>query len=277
MNIRPPKVEAMIAPFMIAKALDNPRRYDIFHPSAWGSCLRKVAYQYYNEKFDFLKRKPYDVDLRMERIFDNGHGVHARWQDYLDNAGILRGLWRCPNPACGKVHGKGEKLGIFNPARVDPDFRCDCGNTEELLYDELTVESDPKYNFKGNVDAIVDVSGTKSATGQDFDVFVVDFKSMKDNLFVELDHPKWEHIVQTNIYMWLLDLPAAVVVYENKNDQKIKEMLVPRDESLIERIKSEAEWLARVLESGKMPPRPDGFFKSKFPCRFCEFVDHCFK
>ena len=277
MNTRPPKMESVIAPFMIKKALDNTRRYDIFHPSAWGSCLRRIAYQYYNENFNFLKKQPYEVDLRMERIFDNGHRLHDRWQDYLDKAGVLRGLWRCPNPTCGKMHGKDEKLGIFNPARVDPDFRCDCGNTEELVYEELTVKSDPKYNFEGNVDAIVDVSGTRSASGQAFDIFVVDFKSMKDNLFVDLEAAKWEHIVQTNIYMWLLDLQAAVVVYENKNDQKMKEMLIPRDDALIERIKSEAEWLARVLESGKLPPRPEGFFKSKFPCRFCEFVDVCFK
>jgi hypothetical protein len=274
-KFRPPRVEALVAPYMIKKATGNTRRYDIFHPSAWGSCLRKIVFQYYNEQFNFLPASPRDVDLRMERVFDNGHGIHARWQDYLDKAGVLRGLWRCPNPSCGKMHGEGELLGIFNPMREE-GFSCSCGNDEVLVYEEVTVRSEPEYNFCGNVDSIVDVRGTPHADGGNMDVFVVDMKSMKDTYFLELQHAKWEHVVQVHIYMWLLDLHAAVVLYECKDNQEIKEMFVPRDESIVERIKTEAKWLLRVIKRGKLPPRQKSYSQYKIPCRFCEFVGQCY-
>lgn len=276
-SFRPPRVESLIAPFMINKALNNPRRYDIFHPSAWGSCLRKMAYQYYNEKFEFVEKSAVDIDMRMERIFDNGHHTHARWQDYIDRAGFLRGWWKCTNPTCGMVHGKEEPLGVFNPSRVDPEFCCPCGNSEKLEYEEVTVDSGPEYNFRGNVDAIVDVRGTPHAVGGGMDIFVVDFKTMRGDFFLDLVHAKWDHVVQTHVYMWLLELQAAVVLYENKNSQELKELFVPRDDRLIERIKKEAKWLKEVLSRGKLPPRPSWARKNDFPCRFCEFAEHCYE
>ena len=51
----------------------------------------------------------------MERIYDNGHGIHNRWQGYLEGAGVLRGCWRCCNPSCGKAYGLESKLGIYPP------------------------------------------------------------------------------------------------------------------------------------------------------------------
>jgi hypothetical protein len=275
MKFRPPRVEALVAPYMAKKALSDPRRYDIFHPSAWGSCLRKIAYQHYNDHFHFYEQQPHELNMRFERIFDNGHAIHERWQSYLDNAGFLRGLWKCPVPSCGIVYGSGEPLGIFNPVRAG-GFRCECGNEKFLSYEELTVASEAQYNFKGAVDAVVDVRGTQHATDSDMDVFVVDFKSMKHDYFLDLVHAKWEHVVQVHIYMWLLGLKAAVVVYECKNTQNLKEMFVPRDDALVERIKGEAEWLVKVIKRGKLPRRPKGFFKSKFPCMFCEFAGRCY-
>ena len=270
---RPPPVCMMIKEHMINKALNNNRRFDIFHPSAWGSCLRKIAYQFYNEKKPFLKRSPSDLDLRIERVFDNGHGMHFRWQEYLTNAKVLRGYWSCKT--CQEMYGNKEKLGIFSPLQTDSSWKCKCGKNE-LEYHEVTVCSDSKYNFKGNVDAVIDLRGSEFEKGNDYDVYVVDFKSMKDSYFSELKQPKHEHVVQTHIYMYILDLKLAIVLYENKDNQQVKEMLVPRDERLIKKIKEEAIWLKKVLRNNKLPNRPDGFTRSKFPCRFCEFSKICF-
>jgi hypothetical protein len=218
-------------------------------------------------------------------IFDNGHGVHHRWQKYLDNANVLRGAWKCPDPKCGKIWGLDEPLGIFNPVRFGlpkvaaaGSFECTCGNRTELDYHELVVTSDKEFNFKGSVDAIVDVRGP---LGQDkpaakSDIFVVDFKSCKSTYFEEIVHAKWEHVVQIHVYMWLLNLDMGVVLYECKDDQKLKEMPVPRDPTLIERIKTESKWLLSVLEANKMPPIPSGFSQSKIPCYFCEFANRCY-
>jgi len=272
----PTKVMSLVAPYLIKKAINSDRRHDHFHPSAWGACLRKVAFEYYNEKYKFHKRSPSDINVRMEMIFDNGHGVHARWQKYFDNSNVLRGAWKCPNPACGKIFGQDKPLGIFNPIRHG-DFVCPCGNKTEFEYHEMAV-ADKEYNFKGSVDAIVDVRGPlgQDKPAADHEIFVTDFKSCKASIFDELVHAKWEHVVQVHIYMWMLGLKMGVVLYECKDDQKVKEMPVPRDEALIERIKKEAKWLLAVLDANKMPSIPHGYSQTKIPCYFCEFANRCF-
>lgn len=269
----PPRVELLVRDYMIQKKLDNPRRYDVFHPSAWGSCLRKVAYQWYNESEKFLTITADDIDFRTERVFDNGHGIHARWQNYLDKAGVLRGVWKCKNPTCHRLYGEDNILGIFNPS-TDPNWHCGCGSRENE-YHEILVESEPWFNFHGHCDGIVDVRGTKFETGKASDVYVVDFKSMRDDQFSELIHPKPDHVVQTHIYMWILNLQAAVVVYEDKDNQALKELFVPRDDKLIETIKKQAVWMREVLRRRLLPNRPDGFVRSDFPCRLCEFQRLC--
>jgi CRISPR/Cas system-associated exonuclease Cas4 (RecB family) len=271
---RPPLVEMLVRPYMAKKAMENSRRYDIFHPSAWGSCRRKMAYQYFNEKENFLPPSASSVDFRMERIFDNGHGTHARWQNYLDKAGYLRGYWRCTNPHCATVHGADSELGQFNPTR-DKDWSCRCGS-KSLAYEEICVKSPPEFNFEGHVDAVLDLTGSPHENPRGVNVFVVDMKTMKDELFSELVEAKHEHVVQVHIYMWLLKLSGAVVLYENKDNQSIKEMFVPRDESMVERIKKEAVDLKEMLSIRKLPPRFGGATRSKYPCRGCEFLELCF-
>jgi hypothetical protein len=274
---RPPLVEGVLRPFAIKRALDNPRRYDIFHPSAWGSCLRKMAYQYYNEQEHFADKKGIDVDCRMQRVFDNGHSVHERWQNYLDDAGILRGWWKCPNPLCGKTYGEENPIGIFNPLRTVPDFHCECGNNKKLRYEEVLVKSEECYNFEGHCDAVVDLSNNPQKRNNQFDVFVVDFKSMKDEYFGELVEAKHEHVVQVHIYMWLLNIQSAVVLYENKDNQALKECFVPRDEELIEKIKQQAIWLRGKLQNRELPFKPAGYSRTKFPCGWCEFRSLCYQ
>ena len=271
---QPPRVQSLTMRLMIDKALNNSRRYDIFHPSAWGQCLRKISYQYYNEEDPFITKGPKDVDLRLERVFDNGHGVHYRWQQtYLAQTPYLRGIWRCMS--CGERFGEGHRLGIKNP-QLEDGWACQCSSTLPLQYEEITVRSE-MYNFEGHVDTVIDVRGTDFALpNDDLNVYVVDYKTMKDDLFTKLRSAKHEHVVQTNIYMWLLDLKAAVVLYENKDNQSIKEMFVPRDDELIAKTKKDSLWLQRVLEKRKLPPRPPGFNRSGFPCRFCEFSRICY-
>lgn len=271
---RPPSLVALVNRYITNKALGSDRRYDTFHPSAWGSCLRAVAYQYYNSECRFKPKTESDVDQRMERLFDNGHYMHARWQKYLSESGIIRGYWSCKK--CDMWYGMDQKLGILNPKLGDPrSWPCPC-DPSLLHYEELLVKSDPRYRFEGHVDAVIDLRNTPMATGRSSDLFVVDFKSMKDSYFSELRYAKHEHVIQTHIYMWLLDINAAMVLYENKDNQNVKEMFVPRDEKIIDQIKEESVWMIKVLGHGRLPPRPKGANRSKPPCLFCEFKDICY-
>jgi len=272
---QPINMEFLVKPHMVRKAMSNDRRYDVFHPSAWGQCLRKIAYQHYNEKDKFVQKDEASLDIRVERLYDNGHGMHARWQSYLDNAGVLRGYWKCENPLCGKVYGESEPLGIFNPIRTEKSWSCECGNSKKLKYEEVLVHS-AELNFEGHVDAIVDVRGTPYRRDNKLDLLIVDFKTMNKDEFKTLEKPKNEHVVQVHIYMWLKDIHGAVVLYEDKNNQALKELYVPRNEAMVNQIKSQAAWLIDVLAQRKLPHRPEGFTMSAPPCRFCEFANICY-
>lgn len=271
---RPPLVTLMVHRHMVDKALNSARKFDVFHPSAWGSCLRKISYQYYNEKSNLVVRSAESVDDRIERVFDNGHYAHFRWQNYLTNSKIMRGYWRCAR--CGVVYGKENRLGIFSPIQQDASWCCKCDGNE-VSYQEIEVQSPPEYNFKGNVDAVIDLRGSEWEQGNEFDVIVIDFKTMKDEYFSDLREAKHEHVIQVHIYMWLLDCQIAIVLYENKDNQSIKEMVVPRNEKIIDKIKEESLWLVDVIRHKKLPDRPSEFSQHKFPCRMCEFRKICYR
>jgi hypothetical protein len=77
---------------MLIAAIDNylqrrprdERAIRCFHPSSLRKSPKELYWHYFegdnNEKFD----------SRILRIFDNGHAVHARLQDYLNEIGILK-------------------------------------------------------------------------------------------------------------------------------------------------------------------------------------------
>ena len=72
---------------------------------------------------------------------------------------------------------------------------------------------------------------------------ILELKSINDRGFKNLySKPKPEHVIQLQIYLQLLDRPYGIVLYENKNDQKLKAFQVPRSPKewikLTERCKS---------------------------------------
>ena len=57
----------------------------------------------------------------------------------------------------------------------------------------------------------------------DYDKIGLELKSINDKGFEALkNRPKREHTVQLQIYLHILKLPYGVVLYENKNNQKLK-------------------------------------------------------
>ena len=58
---------------------------------------------------------------------------------------------------------------------------------------------------------------------------VLELKSINDKGFKNLyNKPKPEHGIQLQIYLQLMDRPYGIVLYENKNDQKLKAFKVKR-------------------------------------------------
>lgn len=152
------------------------RKYDFYHPSEWGKCLRTQQYRHY-AYMGLIEVKPAVIKSQMLRLFDKGHYMHERWSNYFDDIGdVLIGRWRCCNPLCfmfnndgkiknnlsgeeiGKIYeegkvrilGRDETPGIFRPDK------CQCG-CPDFKYLECVVE-DKELNMRGHSDVVLDFS-----------------------------------------------------------------------------------------------------------------------
>jgi len=232
----------------------NDRDYSYFHPSEFHQCVRLLAYKYYKvESTDKIK-----PDL--QRVFDNGHHMHDRYTKYFRNIGILQGVWVCSNPLCKKEYGKEETLGV-----LEPKEKCENCGCENYKYKEVNF-TNTEYMFSGSIDGILGMSG---------DFVVIDYKTMNSNSFTRLSGPLDKHIIQVTIYMWAMGIDKAILLYENKDTQRIKLFEVRRDEEMVDKILKRALTLKGIVEKSKLPKRP---FKEDSPqCSSCYYKATCWK
>lgn len=70
---------------------------------------------------------------------------------------------------------------------------------------------------------------------------ILELKSMNEREFLTLGGPKAEHIWQGHLYMWGLNIKKIIFLYENKNNQDLKEFVMEWDQetfdTVFERIK----------------------------------------
>lgn len=75
-------LEDIINQVLIDSNASNTRSYDVIHPSAVGGCIRKMV-------FESLYLPRTEPTARELRVFDNGHHLHKRIEDYFEKAGVL--------------------------------------------------------------------------------------------------------------------------------------------------------------------------------------------
>jgi CRISPR/Cas system-associated exonuclease Cas4 (RecB family) len=260
-------------------AKDNSRSYSVYHPSAFGKCLRKMQYQKYSSDGIIDKPTKY-FDARTLRIFDTGHSIHHRWAEYMRNMKVIRGLWRCDS--CGFCHGKDHKLGVFEPESCQS-----CGH-HRLSYDEITVE-DKDINFYGHCDQILDFSRLRpdfleSEHGKtvlsDLEnlpngPFVVDMKSIGKSQWSKIySSPHFEYVVQLTTYIHILDLQCGLLIYEKKDDSELKFFRIGRNDELWSAICQQAKLMLQMAERKSLPP-PRPRSKDSWECKTCEYKDIC--
>ena len=174
---------------------------------------------------DILNILPQEVvEPRIQRIFDNGNSVHTR---YLN--GYLKFL-------------------DCRPLEVEIEKN---GKTEWVECVEKRFE-DPELWLKGSPDALIN----NSEDGLDY---VFELKSIKQEQFNKLARPMLEHIYQAYVYMYMTGIPRAVILYENKNNQDLKEFVIERDEKIMNKvltkIKSIIKYVTEYESKRALPPK----------------------
>jgi len=283
------------------------RKYDIYHPSAFGKCLREMQYKAYAAK-GYIKVIEEDHDSRVLRLWEKGHNMQSRWEKYFDGLGVLRGVWQCINPMCRqidddgvfqdildvsknlRVYGKDDLQGCFKPDK------CVCGSTK-FAYNEVSVSA-PEYNMFGHADIILDFSrfnpdrfdGIIKSFNMDTlpkKPVVVDMKTINQNGFDGLDKfgkpPSFGYQIQLTIYAHLLDCEFGILIYECKNNSYTKAYKIERDDKSWALIQRQAKLMMEMalLKNGDgkplcllPPPRPEK--NTGWGCKNCAFKKHCF-
>lgn len=81
-----------------------------------------------------------------------------------------------------------------------------------------------EYEIKGHADGIIEIAGQEG---------VLEIKSINTKGFYSLQEPKTEHILQVNVYMFCLDIPRGVLLYECKDNQELKNFFLKQDEAIL--------------------------------------------
>lgn len=204
-------------------------------------------------------------------IFQHGHEVHHKWQNWLWELGRLWGSWFCHS--CE-----------ITWQDTAPQACPSCGG-KHLRYDEITLNAEKELLIAGSADGGVGHSimefktvGAGTLRFEEPELLkththkTVDGKSLIDyeGLWRGITRPFSSHLRQGQIYLKIaeirgLDVDHVVYIYESKFHQGTKEFIVKRRESIITPLlESAAEIKSALDEDGPIPACP------KDGCKHCE-------
>lgn len=226
------------------------RATDVLHPSEiikrdW--CRRSSYF--------LLKgypKTPNRPNLRLQSIFDEGHAIHAKWQNWFKEMGVLHGQFKCQS--CGKINWG-----------TSPDLCAMCQGTN-LVYHEVTLFDDA-LRIKGHTDGwikgigndcLIEIKsvgpGTIRAESPDLFQGTQDFMAAWKNVH----RPFNSHILQGQMYLELMkrmghEVNEIVFLYELKADQDYKEFAVKADYELVRHIFENAEKVVKAVTTNTVP------------------------
>jgi hypothetical protein len=266
---------------------DEDRRWDINSPSSAGKCPRSIVYSRLNYETDACH-----VDARSRRIFDNGTHVHLRLQEYMLESGILH---MDEVPVFDDVlQIQGHTDGLINISKFEAGI-LEIKSINDNGYKSL-VDAKEEHKMQATVYMYCLENRRKYLkehykTQEDFDKYLkskayekfirAHYKHIKDGskhtaeekLQFKLEcHKKSDTI----LYGLARPIKKMIFLYEDKNDQDLKEYCVTWNEDMIEQIKEKYHYINEYVASKEIPPRPeDVTSKNSQSCRFCSYKSEC--
>lgn len=281
------------------------RAIDVNAPSQVGACLRARYYARTGET-----RDPNSISSRSQRIFDNGTKVHERLQEYLKDSGKLLMDELPVHNEEHNIQGHTDGLFVITPAE-SKSKKVFAGQYQNLFAKEVGVleiksindrgfkelkDAKPEHKMQGLVylycletrrQYLKDTYATLEDFLEDKYVRWENYESLYQHLkdgshytrVEKIHHQCSLHDVLDNI-LYRLEKPIETVVflYENKNDQELKEFSVTstsaESKQSIEDILKEYDALNTCVECSKIPDR-EGKSKSDGICRWCDYKIAC--
>jgi CRISPR/Cas system-associated exonuclease Cas4 (RecB family) len=220
-----------------------------FYPSSVGNCRRKIAYQ-------MMGYPGKTIPGKNLLIMDNGTYFHNRMEELFERMNILIAPELKLKHDELRISGRSDAI-IWN--FMKPEGAIVEGDKEIELY--KPTDDGEELVYKGLAS----------------DVMIVEFKSINTKNFEKYlpkTKPKKEHEMQLQLYFYLTGIREGLVYYENKNTQEQKYYHVTYDQSIIDEVISDIQYVIKHIDAGTLPPRD--YQPLDFQCRYCDFRDICY-
>ena len=226
---------------------DSDRRTDVLHPSEIIKADWCHKYSYY--LLNGGKAKKEKPNLRLQNIFDEGHFIHAKWQNRLADMGVLYGQWNGLTGS-GWAVSKDVDLSIHDYKEVP------------LVHEPLRIYGHADGWVKGlGDDCLIEIKSIGAGTLR-FEApdLLYDADGDVTKAWKNIRRPFRSHLLQGQMYLELAkrqfgeEAPDEIVfIYELKADQDYKEFTVKADYEIVERIFLAAQKVVDAVETGVMP------------------------
>jgi hypothetical protein len=239
-----PRLIGDIERHLLAKTPED-RRTDVLHPSEMAKsdwCLRASYFA-----LSGVPVKKETPNLRLQSIFDEGHTIHAKWQNWFSEMGVLHGYWDLGTPNNKSWATSKDLVGI--PDKVYKEV--------PLVYNELRIAGHADGWIKGiGEDCLIEIKSIGVGTIR---VEAPDLIAKADGdlqaAWRSIRRPFSTHVMQGQIYLELMrrlghDVKEIVFLYELKADQDYKEFVIKADFELVESKFLKAKRVCDAVEAG---------------------------
>jgi hypothetical protein len=250
----------------LMKQPESDRRTDVLHPSEIikADWCHKYAYYLLNGG----KAKKEKPNLRLQNIFDEGHFIHAKWQNRLADMGVLYGNWYCETDnrsEWGVSSEVNNGSSVFEYKEVP------------LVYEPLRIHGHADGWVKGiGDDCLIEIKSIGAGTLRfEAPELLYDADGDLTKAWKNIRRPFRTHLLQGQMYLELAkrqfgdDAPNEIVfIYELKADQDYKEFTIKSDYYVVERIFNAAQKVIDAVDAGVSPAcnvDPAG-------CKYCSLI-----
>lgn len=247
---KPTRVLGSVERHVLSKPADTSRRTDILHPSEMSGSdwCHRASYFQLSGKPVVGKRSP---SFKLLSVFEEGHSIHAKWQGWFHEMGNLYGKWYC---------GECEEM-FWGPAD------CHDGPLEyrevPLFYEPLRIYGHSDGWLVGLGDPLMlEIKSVGMGTFRyEAPDLIAEHDGDFEKIWKNVNAPFMKHITQVQIYMKLAELlklenhpQEAVIIYEAKATQDVKEFVIPKSDFGIEHIFEAAKQIVDAVDKGEPLP-----------------------
>lgn len=274
-------ITARIDNYLATNEEENDRAVDVNSPSQVFKCMRSLYYARTGAESDGF------IDPRLQRIFDNGTHMHLRIQEYLTKEGSLV-MDECP---CidAEANIQGHTDGILKMTEQEYAI-LELKSMNSILFGKLK-EPKPEHIAQAMIYMYCTECRRQELVSMTEDEFENSEKERAEFYRSRYQHlragkkytkeEKIQHNIDTNLKLDNLlhtikrPIDRIVFLYENKDNQELKEFVVEYNDDLMCDILDFYDQVNYYVANKKVPPR-EGTSKSCNICRFCSYRNECY-